>query len=1280
MKRIIRLTLNLIAMLFFMEQKVLAQPANSPWPLIGHDMNNTCLSNSKGPEKVELKWQSNVNYYLKNIIVGSNNSLYVNTGRIWSNTSDRLRALDQNGKMQWEFNNSNKYLSRSPAIDRNGNIYIASTDYLFALNENGTTNWKLPIGPSTYIPSAPIIGSDGTIYFSLYDTLYSIRSDASFNWKLKFKKSLISYPAIGSDGTIYTVSDDSCLYAIDKNGIVKWKYRASSYCCDYPAIGPDGTIYFTSYVATYGTTNIYAIDPNGNRKWGRYWTITNWGSLLGNLAIAPDGTIYATFGSVLWAFSASAESTYKWSFDTEGTCSRPMIDQNGTIYIVASDVQGSHGDDTRLYALNSNGELKWSYIINDFISNGNAPPVLDANGSIYFGDEQGLYSLGSSKPPSSINDLSILNFSSTSIVLGWTSPGDDYSVGTATKYNIRYSKSEINNSNWNNATLVSSPPQPLVSGSFQSYRMGNLQPNTTYFIAIKSADEADNWSELSNVISITTRDTTRLGDWEIQTVDSGISFNLTSLVINNNIPCIAYYGGANLYYSRFLNNTWMKELIAVENSVSKLSLAVSSQNSPSILYYTGKDLKYALFNGLSWKIETILSDNGADISSLCVDGSGNPAFCYYDIAYQNLKYASFNGTSWNFQTIFSNASNPSLCFDNNGKPHISYYSSGSIKYAYYDGSSWQSTVIESGKVLSNSKIAVDKNGLPHIVYSTYYETCTWSDMGICIVKGPNVNQLKYAYFNGSSWSISNIESTTGSNVNIFFDQSNNPYLVYYKGAIVCTNNVPFLGCMGQAVSMKTTQYAIKQGSSWSKGTLFSTYCPYFFLMDINGNLHYSSIVNGTVKYSVRNGSSWQTVQTVDAQKKLGNYNSIFLDIQGNPHISYYDEFYGDLKLSYYNGTTWDTEKVDTLGNTGTYTSIVLNQSGQTHIGYRDEGKGNLKYAFVNGMSRVIETVDTLGNIGQYISIALNKFEQPIISYYDASQKDLKCAQFNGSSWQSATVDSSGDVGSFSSMVIDNINNYCIAYYDKSNHRLKYTEFTGSVWITSIVDSGFTSLNGISMTLDQAGNSVICYAVDNLVKHARHIGSTWQIQIVDNQTSSGVSIRYSDGRPCMAYNTSSGLKLAILNESKWSIYELGLTSTSFMLALDKSGHPHISYYDSQKGSLKYIVNPVLTEVESQFGHDGKLPDAFILYQNYPNPFNPTTVIRFELPVSNNVTVNIYNILGQRVKTLVDDYIYSGSHIINWDGKNDFGVTVSSGIYFCRMEAGKFIKTIKLMMLR
>jgi hypothetical protein len=94
----------------------------------------------------------------------------------------------------------------------------------------------------------------------------------------------------------------------------------------------------------------------------------------------------------------------------------------------------------------------------------------------------------------------------------------------------------------------------------------------------------------------------------------------------------------------------------------------------------------------------------------------------------------------------------------------------------------------------------------------------------------------------------------------------------------------------------------------------------------------------------------------------------------------------------------------------------------------------------------------------------------------------------------------------------------------------------------------------------------------------------------------------------------------------------------------------------------------------------LPTQFELSQNTPNPFNPSTDIRFALPKAGKVTLSIYNVLGQHVTTLVDDYMNAGYQTVNWDGTDRHGGVAASGVYFYRLKTDAFTDTKKMLLLK
>jgi hypothetical protein len=94
----------------------------------------------------------------------------------------------------------------------------------------------------------------------------------------------------------------------------------------------------------------------------------------------------------------------------------------------------------------------------------------------------------------------------------------------------------------------------------------------------------------------------------------------------------------------------------------------------------------------------------------------------------------------------------------------------------------------------------------------------------------------------------------------------------------------------------------------------------------------------------------------------------------------------------------------------------------------------------------------------------------------------------------------------------------------------------------------------------------------------------------------------------------------------------------------------------------------------------IPTTYDISQNYPNPFNPTTTIKYQLPHSSDVQLIIYNALGQKVRTLVTETKEPGYYEVMWDGRNDGGIQVASGIYLYRIKAGEFVRSKKMLLLK
>lgn len=130
--------------------------------------------------------------------------------------------------------------------------------------------------------------------------------------------------------------------------------------------------------------------------------------------------------------------------------------------------------------------------------------------------------------------------------------------------------------------------------------------------------------------------------------------------------------------------------------------------------------------------------------------------------------------------------------------------------------------------------------------------------------------------------------------------------------------------------------------------------------------------------------------------------------------------------------------------------------------------------------------------------------------------------------------------------------------------------------------------------------------------------------------------------------------------------------------------HCDYYgqelDLDGDNMFYKTGRMLVSAPAGNRNHGTLPLDYILTQNYPNPFNPSTQFDFYLPKAGDVRLEVYNLTGQKVSTLTDEFMSAGMHTMTWDGTDMSGTKVASGVYFYRMTSGDFSDTKKMIMMK
>lgn len=176
------------------------------------------------------------------------------------------------------------------------------------------------------------------------------------------------------------------------------------------------------------------------------------------------------------------------------------------------------------------------------------------------------------------------------------------------------------------------------------------------------------------------------------------------------------------------------------------------------------------------------------------------------------------------------------------------------------------------------------------------------------------------------------------------------------------------------------------------------------------------------------------------------------------------------------------------------------------------------------------------------------------------------------------------------------------------------------------------------------------------------GAIWDLELRSNGLHDGITLTFVEELALPA-----GYNIYLFDKERFNI--LSERNGQYLLHPDEDG----------RHDLRLIIG---TEMFARNNNEGipLQPVSYELGQNYPNPFNPETTIRFKLQQREQVLLTIYNTLGQKVRTLVNDVLNTGTHAVSWDGRDDQGRAVASSIYLYRLQAGSFSETRKMTLIR
>lgn len=655
-----------------------------------------------------------------------------------------------------------------------------------------------------------------------------------------------------------------------------------------------------------------------------------------------------------------------------------------------------------------------------------------------------------------------------------------------------------------------------------------------------------------------------------------------------------------------------------------------------------------LAHGVVWEMEVVDTAGGFGYhTSLALDSLGNPCIAYgAGPAWDDLDlvYARWTGSEWSIDTVdltgcagFYTA----LVLDNDDNAHIAYRDRQNTRlmYAGWTGSGWDIKHIESGNLdIDQSSIALDSIGNPQI---SYYDGSTWD--------------LKHALWSGSSWEIQVVDSG-------------------YQGHIVDDNNSIVSDTLGFAhisynirpnfvTDPRGLMYAYWTGSTWVTEWVDSTVSVWYNSvgLDVAGKAHiaYWDAENTALRYAHWTGSEW-AITTVDNQGNVGLDVDIALDPLGDPNISYLDQSGNDRDLKYarWARTLWQIEAVDTTGRAGYGTSISLDSMGNPYISYLAYPSPQLKLArgtlVHDGIPlSIVVPSDTVLTDSIYIPQAwvrnIGDFSETfnvvitIDGYVDTSTvfslSPSDSVQVAFGPWNVPADDSTQYIISICTFVPDD--------YDTTNDCLFKPVFAYS----ADYDAGLISI-------DAPGDTVF---TDSLITPAATVGNFGNVPETFDviATIDG----YADTVRVTGLPPDSATQRTFKN---WEVPPTDSVTYTMVVCTNAAGDIDTTNDCAQKSIFAY--NPV--GVEEEFRRMLQIVD-FRLGQNEPNPFTRSTAICYSLPVASRVTLEVYDIAGRLVGTLVDKRQGPGVYQVQWDRK-----TTPSSVYFYRLKAGDYTCTKKM----
>ena len=450
---------------------------------------------------------------------------------------------------------------------------------------------------------------------------------------------------------------------------------------------------------------------------------------------------------------------------------------------------------------------------------------------------------------------------------------------------------------------------------------------------------------------------------------------------------------------------------------------------------------------------------------------------------------------------------------------------------------------------------------------------------------------------------------------------------------------------------------------------------YSIALDGSGNVYVTGVSVGsatsfdycTIKYNSAGVQQW-VARYNGAGNSVDEAYSIAIDGSGNVYVT--GKSWGGYGISYdyctikYNSSgslQWVARYNGPGDSTDVAWSIALDGSGNVYVTGSSYGSGTsfdyctIKYNS-SGIQQWVARYNGPGNNYDYAySLAVDGSGYVYVtggSYGNGTWNDYCTIKYNSSGVQQwvARYNGPGNYDDVAySIVLDGSGNVYVTGYSKGSVSydyctIKYNSVGDTIWVRRYNGPGNGNDYAYSIAKDGSGSVYV--------------------------TGRSYGIGTDDDYCTVKYNSSGFQQWVARYDGPGNSIDYAYSN-----AVDGSGNVYVTGYSTGSGTvhdyctIKYSQGVGIKKISTE------VPSSFSLKQNYPNPFNPNTKISFDLPKNVNVKLTIYNMLGREVETIVNEQLNAGSYEVTFDGTK-----YTSGVYYYRLNAGEFVETKKMILVK